>query len=96
MHLHLKDFVTDPTAGRHHRRSTYIGEGEVPHEDIFRDLLKDGYDGPASIEHGVRHFEEGTESIPGHARNLKRIQAKVQRFQNLRLRSFHHQNQIIR
>ena len=64
VHLHLKDFVTDPTAGRHHRRSTYIGEGEVPHEDIFRDLLKDGYDGAASIEHGVRHFEEA------HARRL--------------------------
>jgi len=79
VHLHLKDFVTDPAAGRHHRRSTYIGEGEIPYEDIFRDLLKDGYDGSASIEHGARHFKAGgVESIPRQVRNLKRILAKVQ------------------
>jgi len=78
-HLHLKDFVTERTAGRRRRRSTYIGEGEIPYEDVFCDLLKDGYDGPASIEHGAGHFKEGgAEAIPRQAGNLKEILAKVQ------------------
>ncbi len=77
VHVHLKDFVKDPFTGT--RKHTYIGEGLIPYEELFRDLLKDGFDGVASIEAGARHFKEkGTLAIPRHVKNLKSILTKVQ------------------
>jgi len=77
VHLHLKDFVKDPSTGKH--KPTYIGEGLIPYEGVFRDLLKEGFDGTASIEAGVVHFKEkGTLAVSRHVKNLKNILAKVQ------------------
>ncbi len=77
VHLHLKDFVKDPSTGAH--KPTYIGEGTIPYDDVFRDLLKDSFDGVASIEAGVVHFKEkGTHAISRHVRNLKNVLEKVQ------------------
>ena len=77
VHLHLKDFVKDPTTGKY--KPTYIGEGLIPYEDVFRDLLKEGFDGTASIEAGVVHFKEkGTLAVSRHVKNLKNILTKVQ------------------
>lgn len=77
VHLHLKDFMKDPSTGK--RKPTYIGEGLIPYEFVFRDLLKDGFDGTASIEAGAVHFKEkGRLAVSTHVRNLKKILAKVQ------------------
>ena len=77
VHLHLKDFVIDPSTGK--RKPTYIGEGLIPYEDIFRDLLKDGFDGVASIEAGAVHFKErGKKAISRHVKNLKNILARIE------------------
>lgn len=77
VHLHLKDFVIDPSTGK--RKPTYIGEGLIPYEDIFRDLLKDGFDGVASIEAGAVHFKEkGKQAISRHVKNLKNILARIE------------------
>lgn len=77
VHVHLKDFIEYPTASKH--RPTYIGEGLIPYENVFRDLLRDGFDGVASIESGVVHFrDKGKEAISRHVVNLKKMLTKVQ------------------
>jgi L-ribulose-5-phosphate 3-epimerase len=77
VHVHLKDFVEDPSAGK--RRPTYIGEGLIPYRDVFRDLLKDGFDGVASIESGAVHLKDkGKEAISRQVMNLKKILTEVQ------------------
>jgi len=77
VHLHLKDFVIDPSTGKH--KPTYIGEGLIPYEDVFRDLLKDGFNEVASIEAGAVHFKErGKKAISRHVKNLKNILARIE------------------
>jgi L-ribulose-5-phosphate 3-epimerase len=77
VHVHLKDFVEDPSAGKH--RPTYIGEGLIPYRDVFCDLLKDGFDGIASIESGAIHFKDkGKEAVSRQVMNLKKILVEVQ------------------
>lgn len=77
VHVHLKDFVDDPSTGKH--RPTYIGEGLIPYRDVFRDLLKDAFDGVASIESGEIHFKgKGKKAVSRQVRNLKKILTGVQ------------------
>jgi sugar phosphate isomerase/epimerase len=79
VHVHLKDFIED--AGKH--RATYIGEGLIPYRNVFRDLLKDGFDGVASIESGAVHFrDKGKEAISRQVINLKKILSETKETHN--------------
>ena len=72
-HLHVSDSAKDPSNPRG-ARTTYIGEGDTPFRAIFRDLLKDGFEGTASIEAGAVHWKDaGSDVIQRNARNLAAI-----------------------
>lgn len=47
-HLHVKDFTIDPATSK--KKGCIVGEGIVPYDVIFKNLLLDGFSGMASIE----------------------------------------------
>ena len=77
-HLHISDSVKDASSPRG-RRKAYVGDGDMPFRTIFRVLLKDGYDGTASLEVGAVHWKDaGPDVIPRCAKNLAAIIKDVQ------------------
>jgi len=47
-HLHIKDFTVEPTTLK--KKGCIVGEGIIPYDLIFKNLLLDGFLGMASIE----------------------------------------------
>lgn len=77
VHVHVKDLLKDSCTGEY--QLTYIGKGIIPYEDIFHNLLKDGFDGVASIEAGTICFDKReTQSITRQIRSLRNLLAKIQ------------------
>jgi sugar phosphate isomerase/epimerase len=85
-HVHVKDVVWDPAAGREHY--TWPGEGQARVREVLRDLLAGGYDGGISIEpHMAAVFHDPTastataeaqfENYVEYGRRLERLVAEI-------------------
>ena len=82
-HVHVKDITLDPQDPTKPTGTTHIDLGDIPYREIFRNLIKDGFDGLASIETHLffgmadrfRWLKPATESA---LRNLNRVLAEVQ------------------
>lgn len=83
-HVHVKDIKLDPDDHTKPAGMTHIDLGDIPYHDIFGELIKDSYDGLASVEthlfsemaNKFRWLKPATEAA---LRNLNRVLAEVQR-----------------
>ena len=76
VHVHVKDAMRDPAAGRH--RFVKIGAGEIDYEGQLRALLEDRYEGCVSLETHYKLPGDGEKSTRETLQGLREVLRRIQ------------------